>query len=494
MYLLGFDLGSSSVKAALVDARTGVAVATAQSPDTEMPIDAPQPGWAEQHPDLWWEHAVKAAHKLWTLTKVAPGEVRAIGIAYQMHGLVTLDADFQPVRPAIIWCDSRAVAIGEHAFTALGPDYCLRHYLNSPGNFTASKLKWVRDHEPDNYARTRHIALPGDYLACRMTGRLCTTVSGLSEGILWDFQQHNLAESLCATYGINPQLVGDIDPTFGQQGALTAEAAAELGLEPGIPVAYRAGDQPNNALSLNVLQPGEVAATGGTSGVVYAVTDKLVYDPQQRVNSFAHVNHTAAAPRIGVLLCINGAGILYGWMRKNVAAPGSTYPELEALAAQAPIGADGISILPFGNGAERMLANREPGAHILGLSLTRHDRSHLLRATLEGIAFAFIHGMKALQELGIDVSLLRVGNDNLFQSAIFSNTIAHVLGCRIEMLRTNGAVGAAIAAGAGIGMYPDVRTGLGTLSTVHTYEPDTDAGPYQEAYARWAEHLGTVLK
>ncbi len=485
--LLGFDLGSSSVKAALVDAQTGAVVASAQSPDVEMAIDAPQPGWAEQHPDLWWEHAVKAAHKLWA--QVDPAEVAAIGIAYQMHGLVTLDAQYQPVRPAIIWCDSRAVGVGEQAFAALGAEYCLDHYLNSPGNFTASKLKWVRDHEPENYARTRHIALPGDYLACRMTGRLCTTVSGLSEGILWDFKENSAAQGLLEHYGIDRELIADIDPSFGNQGTLTAAAAAELGLHPGIPVAYRAGDQPNNALSLNVLEPGEVAATGGTSGVVYAVTDKLVYDPQQRVNSFAHVNHTEANPRIGVLLCINGAGILYSWMRQNAAPPGSSYPELEALAAQAPVGADGVSILPFGNGAERMLANREPGAHILGLSLTRHNRSHMLRASLEGVAFAFVHGMKALQDMGIDISLLRVGNDNLFQSAIFSNTIAQLIGCRIEMLRANGAAGAAIAAGAGIGLYPDVRAGLGALETVRVYEPSGDAGPYQEAYARWVERL-----
>jgi xylulokinase len=491
MFLLGIDLGSSSVKAALVDATTGRSVATAQSPaDVEMPIGAPHAGWAEQPPDLWWHHTVEAIRRV--LVGFEKKEIRGIGISYQMHGLVTLDAAGQPVRPAIIWCDSRAVGIGNQAFVELGGDFCLSNYLNSPGNFTASKLRWVQQHEPVAYARIRHAMLPGDYLAYRLTGELGTTVSGLSEGILWDFKKEKIASDLLAHYGLGADVWPSVVPTFGQQGRLSAAAAAELGLSVGVPVTYRAGDQPNNALSLNVLEPGEVAATGGTSGVVYGVTDRVVYDPEQRVNSFAHVNHRADAPRIGILLCINGAGITHAWMRRLTRT--ESYAHMENLAAQAPIGADGLTVLPFGNGAERMLQNQQVGAQLLHLDWTRHASAHVVRAGLEGIAYAFVHGMRVLQGMGLDLSVIRVGNDNLFQSAIFSNTIATALGCRIELLRTNGATGAAIAAGVGAGVWQHVREGLGQVEVVHEVLPQTaDQSAVQAGFARWEADLGQFL-
>ncbi len=493
MYLLGLDIGSSSIKAALVDAKTGKTMGTAQAPDREMDIQAPHPGWAEQDPDVWWSNVGIAVQKLLRQTQIDASQIAAIGISYQMHGLVALDAAGKIVRPSIIWCDSRAVNIGDTAFRELGENFCLSHYLNSPGNFTGSKLKWVKEHEPERFAQIRYVMLPGDYIAYRLTGEPMTTVSGLSEGVLWDFSENTVAQSLLDYYGIDRALIAPVAPTFGLQGRLSGEAAASLGLKTGVPVTYRAGDQPNNALALNVLNPGEVAATGGTSGVVYGVVDKLVSDRQNRVNSFAHVNHQPDAPRIGVLLCINGSGIQYGWMRKQVAGDGVTYPEMEQLAATVPVGADGLSILPFGNGAERMLGNRNPGAQILNLHFNRHDRAHLYRAALEGVAFSFVYGMQVLQELGMDVSLIRVGNDNLFQSAIFSSTIAQSMDCRIEMLQTTGAVGAAIASGVGIGLWAEVREGLGALQVERCYEPGKPDSAYQEAYERWVGHLKKAM-
>ncbi len=407
-----------------------------------------------------------------------------------MHGLVTVDAQGNTVRPAIIWCDSRAVATGEAAFRALGESHCLEHYLNAPGNFTASKLKWVKDHEPAQYKQIRHFMLPGDYIAYRLSGEIRSTLPGLSEGILWDFKENAPARQLLDWYGIDPALIPPLAPTFGLQGQLTKPAADSLGLKPGVPITYRAGDQPNNALALDVFDPGEVAATGGTSGVVYGVVDQFVSDPANRVNSFAHVNHAAPAPRIGVLLCINGAGIQYGWMRKHIAHEGWMYPDMETLAATVPVGSEGLTILPFGNGAERMLGNRNPGAKIINLDFNRHQQAHLFRAALEGVAFAFVYGMAVLRELGIDVSVIRVGDDNLFQSAVFSHTIANLMNCRIEMLHTTGAYGAAIASGVGIGLWPDARAGLGALRQVKVYEPDlTSIDQYQAAYERWAGFL-----
>jgi xylulokinase len=484
MLSLGFDIGSSSVKVALVDASTGQTLGALHSPDTEMPIDAPQPGWAEQHPDLWWEHCCRATRMLLERTGTAAEDIGTIGIAYQMHGLVCVGDAGEVVRPSIIWCDSRAVGIGQQAFEVLGEAYCLEHYLNAPGNFTASKLKWVRDNEPHLYKRIKNIMLPGDYIAFRMTGEACTTISGLSEGILWDFKQQDLATDLLKYYDLDTGLIPRRVPTFGPQGQLTAVAAEALGLRSGIEVRYRAGDQPNNALSLNVLAPGEVAATGGTSGVVYGVVDRLASDAKNRVNSFAHVNHSAEAARVGVLLCINGAGIQYGWMRKQVAGTAVSYADMEAYAAGVPIGSDGLRMLPFGNGAERMLGNRDVGAQWHGLQFNRHSQPHLFRAALEGVAFSFVYGMHIMRDLGLDLSVIRVGDDNLFQSRVFAQTIAELLGCRIEMLHTTGAVGAAIAASAAD--EAGTRKGLERLQLVQAYTPEgTSTDAYQAAYEGW---------
>ena len=316
--LLGYDIGSSSIKASFIDADTGELVISGNSPETEMKIDSPRPGWAEQHPDSWWEHVVAATKKI--LSKVSTGsiEVAGIGISYQMHGLVMVGKNKEVLYPAIIWCDSRAVEIGNKAFVDLGKDYCLPHYLNSPGNFTASKLKWVKENKPDVYSKIAKIMLPGDYIALKLTGEICTTISGLSEGILWDFKEKGLADKLLKLYGIDKSLIADIVPTFGLQGKLSSKAATELGLKAGIPITYRAGDQPNNALSLHVLKPGEIAATAGTSGVIYGVAKKNIFDPASRVNTFAHVNYTKEQPFTGVLLCINGTGIQYSWIKQSI--------------------------------------------------------------------------------------------------------------------------------------------------------------------------------
>lgn len=491
MFLLGLDLGSSAVKASLLDAATGRVVSSAQSPQTELAISAPRPGWAEQDPAVWWEHtalAIRAA-----LAGRNGSQVAAIGISYQMHGLVTLDERSQPVRPAIIWCDSRAVEIGAKAFAELGAEACLGRLLNSPGNFTASKLRWIQQNEPANFSRIRKIMLPGDYLALRLTGEAQTTASGLSEGTLWDFSKNAPAEFLLKHWGIDASLLSALTPTFGKQAGVLASVAAELGLPAGIPVAYRAGDQPNNAFSLNVLNPGEIAATGGTSGVVYGVTDKPAYDPQGRVNGFAHVNHTAADPRIGVLLCINGTGILYAWLRRTLGGSLS-YPELNALAAAVPAGSEGLTVLPFGNGAERMLGNRQLGAQWSGLDFLRHTPGHLARAAQEGIAFSFSHGIAGMKATGLAPKKIRAGDANLFKSAVFRDTLAATLGVTIELVSTDGAAGAARGAGLGAGIYAKAADAFAGLEVIETIEPKAElVGPCGEAAARWEAALQKAL-
>ncbi len=492
MFLLGIDLGSSAVKASLVDASTGRIVSSAQSPQgEELPIAASRPGWAEQDPAMWWEHAVKAVRA--ALAGQDGSAVAAIGISYQMHGLVTLDANMQPVRPAIIWCDSRAVETGAQAFAALGADTCLGRLLNSPGNFTASKLAWVKQNEPEVFARIRKIMLPGDYLALRLTGEAQTTASGLSEGTLWDFSKNAPADFLLRHWGIDPSLLAALTPTFGRQAAVLGSVAAELGLPAGIPVAYRAGDQPNNAFSLNVLQPGEIAATGGTSGVVYGVSDRLAFDPLSRVNGFAHVNHTATDPRVGVLLCINGTGILYAWLRRTLGA-GLSYSQLNDLATAVPAGSAGLSILPFGNGAERMLGNRRVGAQVVGLDFLQHGNGHLVRAAQEGIAFAFSHGIAGMKATSLSPAKIRAGNANLFLSPIFRDTLAATLGVSIELVSTDGAAGAARGAGLGAGIFKSNAEAFAGLTVLETIDPKPAlVEPCREAAARWEAALAKAL-
>lgn len=493
LYLLGFDIGSSSIKAAIVDAETGKTIGSTQFPDREMTIRAPQPDWAEQDPADWWEAVCQATRKLIADTAVDTSRIAAIGISYQMHGLVAVDAKGDVLRPSIIWCDSRAVGIGDRAFETLGASYCLEHYLNTPGNFTASKLRWVRENEPDIFRKIDKIMLPGDYVAYRMTGEICSTVTGLSEGVFWDFTENRPAKKLLEQYEIPESMLPAIRGVFEQQGRLTAVAAAALGIPAGIPVGYRAGDQPNNALSLNVLRAGEVAATGGTSGVVYAVAAEPLYDPQQRVNGFAHVNYSTENPLTGILLCINGSGSQYRYIRQ-IAGDNLSYSDMEKAAEQLPVGSDGVVMLPFGNGAERMLGNKNPGARILGLNFNRHEKQHLFRAALEGIAFAFVYGMEALRDMRIPVNVLRAGNDNLFQSAIFSNTVATLVGSEIEMHATTGAVGAAKAAGVSVGIYKNVEEAMQGSHIVGRYEPGSQKDTYQAAYSSWKKELHTALQ
>ena len=496
MYLLGYDIGSSSVKAALVDAESGKCVASAFYPKSEAPIISKKTGWAEQDPSMWMGNLRLATEDvLHQLGEIIPHRaqldladaVAAIGISYQMHGLVCVDKDMNVLRPSIIWCDSRAVPYGQKAFETLGKDWCLPHLLNSPGNFTAAKLAWVKENEPELYSRIWKIMLPGDYIAMRLTGSVCTTVSGLSEGIFWDFQANRPSEELLNCFGFDASVLPQVKPTFGIQGTLTKEAAGMLGLKEGTPVTYRAGDQPNNALSLNVFNPGEIASTAGTSGVVYGVIDKVNYDPLSRVNTFAHVNHTAADPRLGVLLCINGTGILNSWMHRNV-APELSYPQMNELAAKAPIGSEGVSILPFGNGAERMLENRECGCSIHGLDFNRHGQAHLLRAAQEGIVFSFQYGIEIMEQMGLKVDRIHAGKANMFLSPIFRDTLAGVSGATIELYDTDGSVGAAKGAGIGAGIYKDNREAFSTLERLSVILP-AHQDEYRAAYEKWKTHL-----
>ena len=492
MYLLGYDIGSSSVKAALVDADTGRIVASDFFPKEEMKISAPKSGWAEQNPADWWENLTLAHRSVMAKTGAKGEDVEAIGITYQMHGLVLVDRAGEVLRPSIIWCDSRAVQYGEDAFRTIGKETCLCRMLNSPGNFTASKLAWVRDNEPDIYDRIDKLMLPGDWIGMKLTGEVCTTIEGLSEGIFWDFKTNTVSEDVLAHYGIPRSFFPEVKPVFGIQGRVSRKAAAELGLKEGTPVSYRAGDQPNNALSLNVFEPGEIASTAGTSGVVYGVLDKLNYDPLSRVNTFAHVNYTPEQIRLGVLLCINGTGILNSWLKRNLAVEGLSYADMNELAAASPIGSKGVSVIPFGNGAERVLENHNVGCSIHGINFNIHDKRDVLRAAQEGIVFSYEYGMEIMREMGMNITTIKAGKANMFLSPIFVQTLAGVSGATIELYNTDGAAGAAKAAGIGNGRYASNKEAFASLEKLAVIEPDlTKQEQYREAYLRWRELINS---
>jgi len=490
--LLGYDVGSSSIKATLMEAETAAVLATATSPEKELEIIAQKSGWAEQHPHVWWDNVKSATRQIKAKAGFEACDVQAIGISYQMHGLVVVDKNLEVLRPAIIWCDSRAVQTGRQAARDIGEEKCLKRLLNLPGNFTASKLKWVMENEPDIYSRIHKIMLPGDYIAMEMTGRITTTPSGLSEGIMWDFENDKIAEFVLDKFGFSADLIPETVPTFSIQGQLTAKAADELGLEAGTKVTYRAGDQPNNAFSLRVLHPGQIAVTAGTSGVVYGISDKKNYDQRSRVNTFVHVNHAPDSPRYGVLLCLNGTGILNSWLKHHFVGNGEnalTYDQMNELASKAPIGSDGLVIFPYGNGAERTLENKNIGASIHGWNFNIHREAHFLRAAQEGIVFALNFSLGIMERMGIEMTTVKAGNANMFLSPLFSEAFAAVTETAVELYNTDGSQGAARGAGIGAGIYQveDAFVGLEPIKTVEPNEKLTPA--YREAYERWENIL-----
>ena len=491
MLLLGIDLGTSSVKVSVMDASNGKVLATAQYPETEAAIISYQPGWAEQSPGVWW-HDVKAAIlKVNATDAFNPADIGAIGIAYQMHGLVLVDSNQNVIRDSIIWCDNRAVALGEKAFETMGQDYCLGHLLNAPGNFTASKLAWVKQNEPAHYAQIHKMMLPGDFISMKLTGEITTTIAALSEGMFWDFKNKTVSKAVMEYYGLDEQHIPAIRNVFDVHGYLTENAASETGLPKGIPVTYKAGDQQNNALSLNVVKPGEVAATAGTSAVIYAVSDSLQADTASRINSFAHVNHTLEQNRIGVLLCINGAGISNSWMKNKMGA--SSYSEMNTLAASVAPGSDGVTVLPFGNGSERMLHNKNIGAHIFGLDFNRHQVAHLFRAVQEGVVFAMQYGFKVLQQNGVQPTVIRAGKANMFLSDVFVDCFVNTLGVPVELYHTDGSKGASIGAGYGAKVYATIEEAFVNSKPLSTIEP-TSSAPYTPAYQNWEQQLALQIK
>lgn len=491
MYLLGIDIGTSSIKVSVVEIATKQCIVSSQYPESESAITSLQTGWAEQSPEMWWEHVQKAILKAHSSQKYNSLSITAIGISYQMHGLVVVDKNKQVLRDSIIWCDSRAVTMGEKAFNTIGSEKCLSHLLNSPGNFTASKLAWVKENEPAIFEKIATVMLPGDYISMKFTNHITTSIAALSEGIFWDFKNKELSKEVLQFYGFDSSIIAPIQNVFSNHGELEPAIARALFLKPGIPVTYKAGDQPNNALSLNVLEPGEVAATAGTSGVIYGVTDQVTYDPLSRVNTFAHVNHTQELNRLGVLLCINGTGILNSWVKK-ITATNLNYDEMNLAAAKVKVGCDGLMIMPFGNGAERIFNNKIIGAHLNGIDLNKHGAAHIYRAAQEGIAYAFRYGLDIMRENGMKPSVIRAGKSNMFLSETFTSAFVNATQVPVELYHSDGSIGAALGAGIGSKVFTSAKEAFDHFTPIKLVEP-TQQELYDELYMNWKNTLQKYL-
>lgn len=497
MYFLGIDLGSSSVKLSVLDADKGSCLSSVTAPDFEMEIKAPEFGWAEQDPELWWQYTKHGIAKLANKYQIDLTKIKAIGIAYQMHGLVLTDADLNPVRPAIIWCDSRAAVLGAQSYLQIGEDYCQETLLGSPGNFTASKLKWVKENQPEILAKAAYMMLPGDYIAAKLSGVAQISTSGLSEGTLWNFKEGRLATEIMEQMDIPSELVPEIVPNFGEQATINSAIAKELGFSSDVKITYRGGDQPNNALSLNVLKPGEIATTAGTSAVIYAVSDQDAFDTQSRINTFLHVNNTPEEKRNGVMVCINGSGICYQWLRKLMSAATDElidYEQLNSLAAASEAGAKGLRFYPFGNGVERIFNNKNATSGIQNLNFNMHSASEVVRAACEGIVFAMNFGFDVMKEVGVTGTLVKAGKANLFLSPIFREIFVNTTNTTLELYNTDGAVGAARGAAYGFGYYKTYEEAFENLECLERIEPNPAlTKTYADIYNNWKHHINTDL-
>jgi Sugar (pentulose and hexulose) kinases len=493
MITIGIDIGSSSIKVSLLDIEKGECISSCSSPNTEMKIISNKTGWAEQDPEIWWEHVCICLKKLVPNKEIA-SQVKAIGIAYQMHGLVCVDKNLNSIMNSIIWCDSRAVGIGNEAFDAIGKDKCLKKLLNSPGNFTISKLAWVKRNLPDTYSKIYKFLLPGDYIMLKLTGKCESSECGISEEMLWDFSENKPADFLLDYFGIDKSLVPEFNPGIGIHGYTNKQIESLLGIKEGTPISYKCGDQPNNAFSLNVLEPGEIAATGGTSGVVYGVTDTDSMDTLSRVNTVMHVNNTREKRRNGILLCINGTGILNAWIKRNLANELS-YSQMNECMNDIPAGSEGLIVLPFGNGAERMLCNKFTGTQIMCIDLNKHNKKHILRAQQEGIAFAFKYGIDIMRSIGSKPQTIKAGYANLFLSPIFTQTLATIANVAIELYNTDGAQGAARGAALGAGLYKNVDEAFANLKKIEVIQPcNAIKENLNNAYVSWKNALENALE
>lgn len=473
MAFLGIDVGTSSVKVSIVG-EDGVILASATAPaSSERAINSPNPNWAEQNPEDWWEDAQQA---ILNLPLEARLQVEAIGIAYQMHGLVLVDSQFQPVRPSIIWCDGRNIQESQILAESLGLDALENRLLNKPGTLTLAKLAWVAEHEPETLAKAHTFGLPGDFIAYKLTGEWSTTKSGYSEMVGWDFGASIPFEEGFRKAGWKLPLP-EARPNLEEGAPIQKVIAEKLGLPPSARVTYRAGDQPNNAFGLGVLQQGETAISAGTSGVLYGIGDSSP-GLHEGINRFLHVNS-----QIGVLMCLNGVGSALAFARRTW-FQNQSYEALSELASQAnPENCP--YFFPFGNGAERILSERAFSG-FTELDFNRHNLPELARSVFEGIAFAYRLGSEKMEKAGCLSKVVNGTESGLLKSSFFAQLLANEL--QVELILSEGDGSTAAARGAALG----IKKILPKPAPLKRYLPTSPAN--HERFSHWHKILEKFLQ
>ena len=482
MLFLGIDVGTGGTRAVLIDASGKVVASYATE---HAPFQSAFPGWAEQDPEDWWRATQQAIRAVLVAAACKPADIDAIGLTGQMHGAVLLDAEGNVLRPSLIWCDTRSAPQCDWLHATLGRERVIELTCNPAlPNFTLTKILWVREHEPQVFARIARILCPKDYIRFRLSGVYAMDVQEASGTLLLDVTHRRWSQPMAEASGVPMEWLPQLFESAEICAALSTPAAAATGLQAGTPIVAGAGDQGAGAVGMGILKPGSVSATIGTSGVVFAATDQPVRDPLGRLHTFCH----AVAGRWHVMGVTQAAGLSLRWFRDAISAgmqgAPASYEQLMALAASAPAGSDGVFWAPYLFGERTPHLDPEVRAAFIGLSAS-HGQAHLVRAVLEGVAYSLRDTFTLFGELGIPVRGVRLGGGGA-RGPLWRQIQADVYGRAVEILTAEegAAYGAALLAGVGAGAWPNVDTACeSSIRVAETIQPDADARDvYERGY------------
>ena len=478
-YLLGFDVGSSSVKASLVNADSGKCVATAFFPEKEAPIMAVKAGWAEQDPQMWWDNAKLSLKKIMVEAGATAEEIKAIGISYQMHGLVCVDKNLKALRPSIIWCDSRAVPYGEKAFKDLGADQCLSHLLNSPGNFTAAKLAWVKENEPENFKKIKKIMLPKDYLAYKLSGTFCTDYSDASGMLLLDVKNRKWSKEMCDICGITEDMLPKLFDSFEKVGELKHDLAAELGLRDGVVIAAGAGDNAAAAVGTGTVGNNKCNISLGTSGTIFMSSDSFAVDSNNALHSFDH-----ADGHFHLMGCMLSAASCNKWWMDEILKTKDYADEQKGIDK---LGENHVFFLPYLMGERSPWNNPNARATFTGITMdtTRED---MTQAVLEGVAFATRDMYEVAKSIGVAPKRTMICGGGA-KSPLWRRMIANILNVEVDVpsCEEGPGMGGAMLAMVACGAYKSVEEAAAAIVKVDkTEKPDPElVAKYEARYQQF---------
>ncbi len=474
-YSLGIDVGTTSSRALLIDARGGVR-GSFSAPHQEMQMARPL--WAEQHPDDWWSATQIAIQGVVRASAVDAKSIVSIGLTGQMHGLVLLDSADKVIRPALIWCDQRSQQQVDFIVGKLGAAAILKATANPMlTGWTLPKLLWIRDYEPEQFARVRKVLLPKDYIRFKLTGEFATDVSDASGTGMFDVVHRRWSEAVVSGLNLDPSILPTAVESSTVTGKVTATAAQITGLSEGTPVVGGAGDQAASAIGNGIVTPGTMSCTLGTSGVVFAYLDKPAYDPQGRVHTFCH-----ALPNVWHVMGVTqGAGLSLQWFR-NRFAPQAQYDDLTAEAALAPAGSHGLFWLPYLMGERTPHLDALARACWIGLT-AKHSRADLTRSVLEGVSYSLNDGLQIIRGLGADPAVIRLSGGGA-RSPFWHQLFADIFNVYVAVLETQegSAYGAALLALGGTGEYGSVRELVN--AAIHEVSGRQPEPASAEAYAK----------